>query len=148
MASLNLHQDVANNRERKWKAAHIVAKSYSLYLAIKCAVAVLLSSTPLAFPSLTHGRNKVTTEYEKCAIRKLFKQASSRMHFLDWRTMHFIRHIFFRRDLLLKPEILEWTFNTFGRVISLFCILIQCLKFLKCFPTHGNCLRNSHLIKL
>ena len=31
MANLNLGQDVANKRERKWIAAHIVAKSYSLY---------------------------------------------------------------------------------------------------------------------
>ena len=30
MASLNLGQDVANKRERKQTAAHIVAQSYSL----------------------------------------------------------------------------------------------------------------------
>ena len=34
MASLNLGQDVANKRERKWSAAHIVAKSYPLLLAV------------------------------------------------------------------------------------------------------------------
>ena len=31
MASLNLDQDVANKRERKETAAHIVAKSYARY---------------------------------------------------------------------------------------------------------------------
>ena len=35
MASLNLGQDVANKIERKLTAAHIVAKSYPLYLAVK-----------------------------------------------------------------------------------------------------------------
>ena len=33
MANLNLGQDVANKREIKYTAAHIVAKSYPLYLA-------------------------------------------------------------------------------------------------------------------
>ena len=35
MASLNLGQDVANKRERKLTAAHVVAKSYPLYLAVR-----------------------------------------------------------------------------------------------------------------
>ena len=35
MASLNLGQDVANKIERKYTAAHIVAKSYPLYLAVR-----------------------------------------------------------------------------------------------------------------
>ena len=35
MASLNIGQDVANKRERKETAVHIVAKSYPLYLAVK-----------------------------------------------------------------------------------------------------------------
>ena len=30
MANINLGQEVANKRERKWTAAHIVGKSYSL----------------------------------------------------------------------------------------------------------------------
>ena len=33
MASLSLGRDVANKRERKYTAAHMVAKSYPLYLA-------------------------------------------------------------------------------------------------------------------
>ena len=35
MTSLNLGQDVSNKRDRKQTAAHIVAKSYPLYLAVK-----------------------------------------------------------------------------------------------------------------
>ena len=35
MASLNLGQDVANKRERKYIAVHIVAKSYPLYIAVR-----------------------------------------------------------------------------------------------------------------
>ena len=34
MASLNLGQNVANKRERKQTAAHIVAKSYPLWQAV------------------------------------------------------------------------------------------------------------------
>ena len=43
MANLNLGQDVANKRERKWTAVHIVAKSYPLYLAVRmrCYVSLL-----------------------------------------------------------------------------------------------------------
>ena len=48
MSNLNLGQDVANRRERKLTAAQILAKSDPLYLAVKCAVTVLLlTSTPL-----------------------------------------------------------------------------------------------------
>ena len=35
MPSLNLGQDVANKRERKKRVAHIVAKPYPLYLAVR-----------------------------------------------------------------------------------------------------------------
>ena len=35
MASLNLGQDMANKKERKYTAAHIVAKFYPLYLAVR-----------------------------------------------------------------------------------------------------------------
>ena len=35
MSSLHVGQDVANKRERKQTAAHIVAKSYLLYTAVK-----------------------------------------------------------------------------------------------------------------
>ena len=34
MANLNLGQDVANNKERKQTAGHIVAKSYPLWQAV------------------------------------------------------------------------------------------------------------------
>ena len=47
MASLHLGQDVANKRERKWTAAHIVAKSYPLYLAvIMCNYGSLMNINP------------------------------------------------------------------------------------------------------
>ena len=49
MASLNLGQDVANKRERKQTAAHIVARSYSLYLAVKmCRYGSLININPSA----------------------------------------------------------------------------------------------------
>ena len=35
MANLNLCQDVANKRERKQRIAHIVAKSYPLWQAVR-----------------------------------------------------------------------------------------------------------------
>ena len=35
MSSLNLGRYVANKRERKLTAAHIVAKSYPLYLVVR-----------------------------------------------------------------------------------------------------------------
>ena len=48
MTSLNLGRDVANKRERKKTAAHIVAKSYFLYLAVRMLrYGSLITSTPL-----------------------------------------------------------------------------------------------------
>ena len=49
MANLNLGQDVANKRERKQTAVHIVAISFPPIASCKdCAVTVLLlKSTPL-----------------------------------------------------------------------------------------------------
>ena len=47
MASLNLGQDVANNREIKLTAAHIAAKSYLFYLAVKmCRYGSLININP------------------------------------------------------------------------------------------------------
>ena len=48
MANLNiLGQDVANKRERKLKAAHIVAKCYPPMLSERVVTVLLLKSTPL-----------------------------------------------------------------------------------------------------
>ena len=61
MASLNLGQDAVNKRERKKTAAPIVAKSYSLQLALKmCRYGSLLSSTPLV-PSMLIITKKLHT---------------------------------------------------------------------------------------
>ena len=46
MTNLNLGQDVANIRERKFTAAHIVAKSYPYY-KLWVGTVLLLTSTPL-----------------------------------------------------------------------------------------------------
>ena len=49
MASLDLSQDVANKRERKQTATHIVAKSYALHLAVKmCNCGSLININPSA----------------------------------------------------------------------------------------------------
>ena len=49
VASLNLGQDVANERERKQTAAHVVAKSYPLYLTVKiCRYVSLININPSA----------------------------------------------------------------------------------------------------
>ena len=49
MANLNLGQDVSNKRERKSTAAHIMAKSYPLYLAVKmCRYGSLIDIYPSA----------------------------------------------------------------------------------------------------
>ena len=49
MASLNIGKDVANKRERKQTAAHIVTKSYPLYIAVKmCRYGSLINIDPSA----------------------------------------------------------------------------------------------------
>ena len=56
MASLNLGQDVANKGERKQTAAHIVAKSYPLYIAVRMHHS-LLKINPSDFVLVDSGKS-------------------------------------------------------------------------------------------